>query len=259
MAVPNNLESITIQGNHLRTLLETKPHVRIHVKRWDLEAMEGLPEYMRICYMALYNTTNEICYKILKENGWSVLPYLKATWIDMIEGFMLEASWYNNGQVPNMEEYVENGVTTAGAYMAMVHLFFLIGQGVTEENVKLLMKPYPKLFSCSGRILRLWDDLGTAKEEQERGDLASSIQLFMRENNITCDEEGRKRILQLIDNLWKDLNWELVSRDAMPLAIIKAAFNMARSSQVVYQHEEESYFSSVDNYVESLFFTPIIN
>ena len=81
----------------------------------------------------------------------------------------------------------------------------------------------------------------------------------MRENNITCDEEGRKRILQLIDNLWKDLNWELVSRDVMPLAIIKAAFNMARSSQVVYQHEEESYFSSVDNYVESLFFTPIIN
>ena len=81
----------------------------------------------------------------------------------MIEGFMLEASWYNNGQEPNMEEYVENGVTTAGAYMAMVHLFFLIGQGVTEENVKLLMKPYPKLFSCSGRILRLWDDLGTAK------------------------------------------------------------------------------------------------
>ncbi|KAL3509620.1 hypothetical protein ACH5RR_029021 [Cinchona calisaya] len=227
------------------------------IRRWDLEAMEELPEYMKICYMALYNTTNEICYKILKEKGWSVLPYLKSTWIDMIEGFMMEASWYSNGQIPNMEEYVENGVTTAGAYMALVHLFFLIGQGVTQDNVKLLMKPYPKLFSSSGRILRLWDDLGTAKEEQERGDLASSIQLFMRENNITCDEEGRKRILLLIDNLWKDLNWELVSRNELPLSIIKAAFNMARASQVVYQHEEDSYFSSVDNYVQALFFTPI--
>nr|A0A7G5KLV3.1 RecName: Full=Monoterpene synthase TPS4, chloroplastic; AltName: Full=Geraniol synthase TPS4; AltName: Full=Terpene synthase 4; Short=CoTPS4; Flags: Precursor [Cananga odorata]QMW48845.1 terpene synthase 4 [Cananga odorata] len=226
------------------------------IRRWDLEAMEDLPEYMRICYMALYNTTNEICYKILKQNGWSVLPYLKATWIDMIEGFMLEASWLNTGYVPNMEEYVENGVTTAGAYMALVHLFFLIGQGVTEENVKLLVKPYPKLFSYSGRILRLWDDLGTAKEEQERGDLASSIDLFMRENNITSDEEGRKCILKIIDNLWKELNGELVSRHALPLAIIKAAFNMARASQVVYQHEEDSYFSSVDNYVQALFFTP---
>lgn len=47
--------------------------------RWDLEAMEALPEYMKICYMALYNTTNETCYKVLKENGWSVLPHLKST------------------------------------------------------------------------------------------------------------------------------------------------------------------------------------
>lgn len=55
------------------------PCVCFYLYRWDLEAMEALPEYMKICYMALYNTTNEICYKVLKENGWSVLPYLKST------------------------------------------------------------------------------------------------------------------------------------------------------------------------------------
>ena len=81
----------------------------------------------------------------------------------MIEGFMLEAKWLNSGEVPNLEDYIENGVTTAGSYMALVHIFFLIGQGVTEDNVKLLINPYPKLFSSAGRILRLWDDLGTAK------------------------------------------------------------------------------------------------
>lgn len=81
----------------------------------------------------------------------------------MIEGFMLEAEWLNSGHVPSLEEYIENGVTTAGSYMALVHLFFLIGEGINDENVKLLSDPYPKLFSCAGRILRLWDDLGTAK------------------------------------------------------------------------------------------------
>ena len=30
--------------------------------RWDLSAMEKLPEYMKICYMAVYNLTNEIAY-----------------------------------------------------------------------------------------------------------------------------------------------------------------------------------------------------
>ncbi|KAG8388794.1 hypothetical protein BUALT_Bualt02G0162200 [Buddleja alternifolia] len=228
------------------------------IRRWDLEAMEGLPEYMKICYMALYNTTNEICYKVLKENGWSVLPYLKSTWIDMIDGFMVEAKWFNGGRAPNLEEYIENGVSTAGAYMALVHLFFLIGEGVTDQNALLLKKPYPKVFSSAGRILRLWDDLGTAKEEQERGDLASSILLFMKEKNLGTEEEGRKQILEEIYGLWKDLNGELISHNGMPLAIIKVALNMARASQVVYKHEEDTYFSSVDNYVEALFFTPLV-
>lgn len=82
----------------------------------------------------------------------------------MIEGFMVEARWFNGGNAPNLEEYIENGVSTAGAYMALVHLFFLIGEGVTDQNASLLtQKPYPNLFSSAGRILRLWDDLGTAK------------------------------------------------------------------------------------------------
>lgn len=82
----------------------------------------------------------------------------------MIEGFMVEAKWFNGGGGPTLEEYVENGVSTAGAYMALVHLFFLIGEGVNDQNAQLLnKKPYPRLFSAAGRILRLWDDLGTAK------------------------------------------------------------------------------------------------
>jgi (3S)-linalool synthase len=227
------------------------------IRRWDLDAMDELPEYMKICYMALYNTTNEICYKVLKENGWSVLPYLKRTWIDMVEGFMLEAKWLNSGEQPNLEAYIENGVTTAGSYMALVHLFFLIGDGVNDENVKLLLDPYPKLFSSAGRILRLWDDLGTAKEEQERGDVSSSIQLYMKEKNVRSESEGRQGIVEIIYKLWKDMNGELIGSNALPQAIIETSFNMARTSQVVYQHEDDTYFSSVDNYVQSLFFTPL--
>ncbi|KAH6828307.1 hypothetical protein C2S53_014083 [Perilla frutescens var. hirtella] len=230
------------------------------IRRWDLEAMESLPEYMKICYMALYNTTNEICYKVLKESGRNPLPYLKSTWIDMIECSMTEAKWFNGGgSAPKLEEYIENGVSTAGAYMALVHLFFLIGEGVTHQNAQLFtQKPYPNLFSAAGRILRLWDDLGTSKEEQERGDLASSIHLFMKENKLSTEEEARSGVLEEISRLWKDLNGELISNNnEMPLPMIKVALNMARASQVVYNHQQDTYFSSVDNYVEALFFTPL--
>ncbi|KAG5551796.1 hypothetical protein RHGRI_010025 [Rhododendron griersonianum] len=227
------------------------------IQRWDLSAMEQLPQYMKICYMALYNTTNEIGYNILKQHRWSVVPHLKRTWINMIEAFLVEAEWFKNGYVPNLEEYLENGVTTAGSYMALVHIFFLIGQGVNKETIGM-MDPYPKLFSSSGRILRLWDDLGTATDEQERGDVASSIDCFRREKNLSSEGEARKQVKQLIRSLWKVLNGEFAAPKALPLPLIKASLNMSRTAQVVYQHGDNNKFCSVDDCVNSLFFTPIV-
>lgn len=80
----------------------------------------------------------------------------------MFEAFLAEAKWFNKEYVPSLEEYLVNGVTTGGTYMALVHSFFLMGQGVNKQTLAL-MEPYPDLFTFSGKILRLWDDLGTAR------------------------------------------------------------------------------------------------
>lgn len=40
--------------------------------RWDIKAMDQLPEYMKICFLALYNSTNQMAYDLLlKEQGGS--------------------------------------------------------------------------------------------------------------------------------------------------------------------------------------------
>lgn len=39
--------------------------------------MKQLPDYMKICFLALYNTVNEMAYNILKEQGHDVVPNLK--------------------------------------------------------------------------------------------------------------------------------------------------------------------------------------
>jgi len=41
--------------------------------------MEQLPEYMKISYLALYNTTQEIACRIQMEHGQTVLSCLKRT------------------------------------------------------------------------------------------------------------------------------------------------------------------------------------
>ncbi|KAD1930831.1 hypothetical protein E3N88_00789 [Mikania micrantha] len=227
------------------------------IQRWDMNEMEQLPEYMKICFTTLYNTNNEICGKVLRERGLSIQPFLYKTWLDMAEAYMLETKWVKRGILPSLKGYIENGVITSGTCMALVHLQFLILDGVTIENAQHLLDSYPKFFTLAGTILRLWDDLGTCKEEQERGDVVSSIYILMKEKNITCEDEGRKEILQLINGLWNDLNAELLMPNPMFLPLIKVALNIARACQVIYQHKDGSYLSNVGNYVKLLFYQSV--
>lgn len=39
--------------------------------RWDLEAVEPLPDYMKTCFKALYEVTDELAYKVQIKHGWN--------------------------------------------------------------------------------------------------------------------------------------------------------------------------------------------
>ena len=45
--------------------------------RWDVNAIEQLPNYMKICFLVLYNTVNENAFDTLKEQGFHNVSYLK--------------------------------------------------------------------------------------------------------------------------------------------------------------------------------------
>ncbi|KAE9448209.1 hypothetical protein C3L33_19901, partial [Rhododendron williamsianum] len=47
------------------------------IERWDINAMEQLPYYMKICYLALLNSINEMGYETLKEQGIHIIPHLQ--------------------------------------------------------------------------------------------------------------------------------------------------------------------------------------
>jgi len=91
------------------------------------------------------------------------------------------------------------------------------------------------------------------QEEQERGDNASSIECLMGENNISDENEARKHIRLLIGNLWRELNG-LAMTKTIPLSVVKASLNMARTAQVIYQHGDDQSTFTVDDYVQTLIF-----
>ena len=41
-----------------------------------MKAMEDLPEYMKICYVAILNFANEMAGDVIKDHGLNTLTYL---------------------------------------------------------------------------------------------------------------------------------------------------------------------------------------
>ena len=66
------------------------------------------------------------------------------------------------GHVPKTDEYLKNGIISSGVHVVLVHMFFLLGHGITKRNVDIV-DDFPGIISSAATILRLWDDLGSAQ------------------------------------------------------------------------------------------------
>ncbi|KAK3000018.1 hypothetical protein RJ639_024435 [Escallonia herrerae] len=204
------------------------------VERWDVNEMERVPDYMRICFLALYNSINEMAYDTIKERGFNTIPYLKNAWTDLCKCYLLEAKWYKSGYTPTLEEYINNAWISISAPVILTHAYFFADNPTTEESLAYLEK-YPNIIRWSSMILRLSDDLGTSQDELQRGDNPKSIQCYMHETGAS-EEDAREHIRHLISETWKKMNADRVASSLFNQTFIGAAINLARMAQFMYQH-----------------------
>lgn len=80
----------------------------------------------------------------------------------LCNAFLVEAKWFASGHIPKADEYLKNGMVTSGIQVFLVHMFFVIGDGKSNEHAGLISDNHAIISSVS-TILRLWDDLGSAQ------------------------------------------------------------------------------------------------
>jgi len=89
-------------------------------------------------------------------------------WAELFDGFMVESKWLAACLVPAAEDYLRNGVVTSGMPLALAHVLFLLGQDhAAYSDATKLTDHIPLAISCPGKILRLWDDMGSAEVRAE--------------------------------------------------------------------------------------------
>ncbi|KAH7532986.1 hypothetical protein FEM48_Zijuj04G0081600 [Ziziphus jujuba var. spinosa] len=191
--------------------------------------------YMKLCFLALYNTVNEMVYETLKAKGENVLPYLTKAWSDLCKAFLKEAKWSKSKYSPTFEEYLENAWISASGVVLLVHAYFLSFENITQETLECL-ENHHNLLRWPSIIFRLSNDLATSTAEIQRGETANSISCSMRDNNVS-EECARKYLQAMIEESWKKMNMEMVDGDCpFPKQNVDTAINLARIAQCTYQY-----------------------
>ncbi|XP_047958834.1 cineole synthase 1, chloroplastic-like [Salvia hispanica] len=205
------------------------------IRRWDISAIDQLPSYMQLCFLALDNFVNDTAYDVLKEQGFNAIPYLRKSWRDLVEAYLIEAKWYHSGHKPNLEEYLNTSWISIGAAVILTHAFFRVTPTLTKEACDSLYG-YHDIVRWSSIILRLADDLGTSVDEVNRGDVPKSIQCYMNDNNAS-EEEAREHVKWMIGETWKKVNEDRVAKDSLFCKdFVGCAVDLGRMAQYMYHY-----------------------
>ncbi|XP_058115042.1 beta-cubebene synthase-like isoform X2 [Magnolia sinica] len=218
------------------TLEELKPFTEA-IQRWDIGTMDQLPEYMQVCFHALYNVVKEIEEKTTDEGRSYTAHYSKEAMKALTRAYLMEAHWFSTGHVPTLDEYLEIAVMSSGYPMLAVQALVGLGDVATKEAFDWVLS-VPKIVWSTGLIARVVDDLQTNKVEQSRGDNASSVQCYMKEHGVT-DEEACQALQKLVTDAWKDINKACLRPTPFPGPILAPSLNLARMMEVLYQNGDE--------------------
>ncbi|XP_028777964.1 (3S,6E)-nerolidol synthase 1-like isoform X1 [Neltuma alba] len=223
------------------------------VNRWDLGATEQLPDYLKACFKALYDITNEFSIRVQNKHGWNPIKTLIKSWIRLCNAFLEEAKWLSSGKLPNREEYLENGIVSTGVEVCLVHAFFMLGEGITNETL-VLMDGFPPLVSSTSTILRLCHDLEGAKDNDQVGKDGSYLTCYMNDHPGVSEETAREHIKHKISDAWKCLNKECFTpTNPFPSSFAKVCLNAARMVPIMYSYENCSR-SRLKEHVKSLLY-----
>ncbi|KAH9751572.1 Beta-myrcene/(E)-beta-ocimene synthase 2 [Citrus sinensis] len=204
------------------------------VEMWDINyALNHLPDYMKLCFFALYNFVNEFAYYVLKQQDFDMLRSIKNSWLGLIQAYLVEAKWYHSKYTPTLGEFLENGlVSIAGPIVTMSA--YLSGTNPIIQKELEFLESNPDLVHWSCKIFRLQDDLGTSTDEIQRGDVPKSIQCYMHETGAS-EEVARKHIKDMTRQMWKKVNAYRADKDS-PLSqnTVDFMLNLVRMSHFMY-------------------------
>ncbi|WMV34445.1 hypothetical protein MTR67_027830 [Solanum verrucosum] len=212
------------------------------IQRWDINAMDSLPPYLRPFYQAILEIFDEMEEELTKEGKSDRVYYGKFEMKKLARAYFKEAEWLNAGYIPNCDEYIKNAIVST-TFMA-VGTTSLIGmeEFITKDTFEWITNE-PSILRASSTICRLMDDISDHETDQQRGHVAFVIECYMNEYGAS-KQEAYVKFRKEVKNAWKDINKALLRPIEVPIFVLERILNLARTMDTFFQDEEDGYTNS---------------
>ncbi|KAK2967983.1 hypothetical protein RJ640_027643 [Escallonia rubra] len=209
------------------------------VERWDISVINQLPEYMKPLYAALLGLYDGFEEEMTKQGKSYAACYAREHMKDLVKAYNTEAKWFLAGYLPRFDEYMDIASVTSTNFVLASACFLGMAEVATKEAYDWLRTKPKSLMACV-TIGRLVDDIATYEVEKERGQLATGIECYMKEHDVS-KEEAISEFKTRIEDAWKDLNEELMKPTSVSKHLVIRIMNLARLLDVTYKNFDDGY------------------
>ncbi|KAK9222103.1 hypothetical protein WN944_010535 [Citrus x changshan-huyou] len=226
------------------------------IERWDINAIDQLTEYMKLCYRALIDVYSEVEKDLASQGKLYRLYYAKEAMKNLVNHYLFEAKWCHQNYVPTVDEYMAVALVTSTCPMLSTISFVGMGDIVTKESFEWLFSN-PRSVRASSAVNRLMNDIVSHEFEQSRGHVASSVECYMKQYEAT-EEEAYNELRKQVSNAWKDINEDCLRPTVVPMPLLMRILNLTRDADVTYKYDDGYTFAEVlKDFIASLFINPV--
>ncbi|CAM0153072.1 unnamed protein product [Urochloa decumbens] len=210
------------------------------IERWDENDVSVLPEYLKKFFLRLISNFREF-EELLEPHEKYRSAYIRKVFQNISKSYLQEAEWSHQNCTPSFRDQVNVSVVSAGGELVAIGLLFGLGVIATKEVFEWATQN-SNTVRAVGEISRFIDDLTDFKRGRNKRDVASSVECYIKENNVTS-EVALAKVTSLVDDAWKTLNQELFE-DRAPLSVINQITNFGRSVMFLYHDGRDGYTNS---------------
>ncbi|XP_042404685.1 alpha-humulene synthase-like [Zingiber officinale] len=210
------------------------------IQRWEPQAIDEVPEYLKNFYLKLLRTFKEFENELESDEKYRI-SFLQDEIKALSRSYFIEAKWGIEKYVPPLEEHLSNSLVTA-AYRFLICASYVGMDQVASKEIFEWVASFPKIIKASSMIGRLMDDVTSHELEQQRGHAASIVECYMKEF-ATDKKEAYKNLMEMVEDAWKDHNKECLNPIQVPRLLIEKIVNFSRVIEEFYKYTDTYTYS----------------